>query len=941
MGLREWVTVGAAVRHAAAAGLAASVALLWMLLSGAPAGLPPVLPVLEPQANPPVERAYASLPLAFEPNAERGDPRVDYLSRTSAGTVYIGDRGASLTLGDAGRREVVGLRLTGSAPARPVPHGRLPGVVNDLRGDDPARWRTGIPTFRRVEYRSVYPGVDVLWHGNSSQLEYDFHVAPRADPERIRLRVSGADALRVAANGDLVIRAGEATVRQRAPVAYQPSGAGRRAVRADFRVDGRSVWFELGSYDRTRSLVIDPLVLNYSTYLGGGGSDGGAEIAVDSAGAAYIAGRTDSVDFDTVNQIEGDSDIQDAFVAKLAPGGNSLVYSTYLGGSGNDAAQGLAVGGDGAAYITGVTTSTDFDTVSPIEGDSGAQDVFVAKVAPAGNSLVYSTYLGGGASDSANGIAVDTAGAAYIVGGTASADFDTTASRFEGDTAGNGDAFVAKVAPSGSSLDYSTYLGGDSEDVGNAIALGPGGAAYIMGDSSSSNFDTTANRVEGDTAGSQDTFTARVDPTKSGAESLVYSTYLGGNGVDFAAGIAVDQAGDAYVMGSTDSSDFDTTASMIEGDTPGSRDVFVSRIDPATAGTAGLEYSTYLGGDALDAAGGIVLDSAGAAYVVGSTQSVDFNTVQPVDPATGDNDVFLAKIDTAVSGAAGLVYSTDLGGAGQDNGSGVAVDAAGAAYLTGFTLSTDYDTLSPIEGDSGGSDVIVSKLTLDTDGDGIGDLADNCPSAANADQADNDSDGSGDACDADDDNDGVVDTADNCPLAANADQADGDGDGAGDVCDADDDNDGVVDTADNCPLAANADQANNYGDARGDACEEDRFPPVVSSFSVRPRRFAAMRSGSSIAAQVRRGARVRYALSERARVKFTVKRRGTLRRGQRRTVRGSFSHRGAKGNNRFKFTGRLRRKKLVPGRYWLLATPRDAAGNKGQTKRAAFVIVRG
>jgi beta-propeller repeat-containing protein/hemolysin type calcium-binding protein len=650
------------------------------------------------------ERAYGSLPLAFEPNAGRGNRRVDFVARSTSGAVSLTGSGATISLGQGNQAESIELGLVGARAADATPLRRLPGVVNDLRGDDSSRWRTGIPTFERIRYPRLYPGVSLEWYGNQRRLEYDFRVAPGADPDEIGLRLRGADQLRLAANGDLLIEAGGAMIRQRAPVAYQPARP-RSPVPASFKLDGNRVSFRLGDYDPGRPLVIDP-VLSYSTYLGGNADDQGRAIDVDPSGAAYVTGETLSSDFDTVGPIEGDTaGSRDVFVSKLNPAGNALVYSTYLGGNGDDRGRGIALDSSGAAYITGLTDSSDFNTVGQIEGDTpGSTDAFISKLTPSGSALAYSTYLGGTSTDSGLGIAVDSGGAAYVTGFTGSIDFDTMG-QFELYNGGGGlDAFVSKLNSAGSALLYSTYLGGfTNSDLGQGIAVDSAGGAYITGITASSDFDMK-NAIEGDSAGN-DAFVSKFDTTQTGASSLVYSTYLGGDGDDQGAGIALDSARAAYVTGLTGSSDFNTVG-PIEGDTPGSLDAFISKLTPA--GSA-LTYSTYLGGNADDQGKAIAVDPSGSAYVAGTTESSNFDTRDPIMGAGGGEDAFVSQLNPAGNA---LAFSTYLSGSGEDEGNGIALDGSGAAYVTGHTGSSNFRTVGPIEGDSAAIDAFVSKLGM-------------------------------------------------------------------------------------------------------------------------------------------------------------------------------------------------------------------------------------
>jgi Ca2+-binding RTX toxin-like protein len=684
-----------------AAGFAAA-ALLVLLLARTPA---PELPFAGQGGQVRAERAYGGLPLAFEPNAGRAGRGVDYVSRSASGTVLLRPDGATLALGRGKRSEAIGLELAGAATTRPQALERLPGVVNDLRGDDPKRWRTEIPTFERVRYPGVWPGIDVDYYGNQRRLEYDLRLAPGADPDRIAVRVAGADRLRMAPNGDLLIGAGDAAVRQRAPVAYQPPGhAGdsrRTPVRADFALSGDTVSFRLGPYDHDRPLVIDPLVLPFSTYLGGASFDQGLGI-IYAPGAVYVTGGTSSSDFPTVSGVEGDSGGTDVFVSKFTSDGSALEYSTYLGGNAFDEGRGIGLAG-GAPVVTGRTDSTDFETVGAIEADSAGRDAFVSKLTPDGSDIEYSTYLGGAGLDEGLGIAVDHTGAAYVTGRTDSTDFDTVGA-IEGDSAGR-DAFVSKLTSDGGALEYSTYLGGDGVDESQGIDVEFGGAAYITGLTDSTDFNTVGE-IEGDSAG-RDAFVSKLIPEGS---ALEYSTYLGGNGIDEGYAIEADRGtdefeGGAYVTGGTDSTDFNTVGE-IESNVAG-RDAFVSKLIPE--GSA-LEYSTYLGGTGTDEGRGIAVIGRRGPYVTGFTASTDFPTVgdaRGFGADSGGRDAFVSKF---TPDGDKLDYSAYLGGDGVDEGYGIATDAAGGTYVTGETGSSDFATAGAVDNDESGRDAFVSKL---------------------------------------------------------------------------------------------------------------------------------------------------------------------------------------------------------------------------------------
>jgi hypothetical protein len=660
-----------------------------------------------------------------KPRDRRAGPALPFSSRRLA------DTGESST--------VLRMRLVGANAKATVTGGdELPGKANYFIGNDPKKWRTNVPRYARVRYEGVYRGIDLVYYGNQRQLEYDFVVAPGADPRAIKLDVV-ADGVRpakgerrsppkIGASGDLVVRTDGGEVRLLKPVVYQPpidngqrtTDYGQRTpVDAHYALHaGNQVGFKVGSYDRSRPLIIDPVVLSYSTYLGGSGTDQGNAIAVDSSGSAFVAGITNSTDFPTVNPILGTNNTTNqnyiAFVAKLNAAGSALVYSTYLGGSLGSSVGGIAVDGSGNAYVTGNTMSTDFPTVNPLQptNHGGAPgvgfeggDAFVAEINATGSALVYSTYLGGSGTDQGNAIAVDSSGNAYVSGFTGSTDFPTVNPLQATNHASLGTSFVAKLNAAGSALVYSTYLGGSESDTGRGIAVDSSGNAYVTGDTQSTGF-PTVNPLQATNKASHNTsFVAKLNAVGS---ALVYSTYLGGSIEDDAYGIAVDGSGNAYVIGATQSSNFPTVAPL-QGTIHGPTNAFVAKLN--AAGSA-LAYSTYLGGSMNDGGYGIAVDNSGNAYLTGFAYSTDFPTVIPLQAtnnASGGTS-FVAKLNAAGSA---LVYSTYLGGSGGDAGSGIAVDSSGNAYVTGGTSSTDFPTADPLQATNhgGASDAFVAKLT--------------------------------------------------------------------------------------------------------------------------------------------------------------------------------------------------------------------------------------
>ncbi len=733
---------------------------------------------LRQPGRPQIVGTYGKLPLSFEANQGQTDRQVKFLSRGSGYALFLTSNEAVLSLrkgkanskgqvakierrGNNGADQfsksaafpaffrpavavvtdnsaltatdneppttsaVVHMELLGTnTAAKVVGLDELPGKSNYFIGNDPKKWHTNVPNYAKVRYHDVYPGVDLIYYGNQGQLEYDFVVAPGADPRQIALRVetgkssivSRRSTTDVAADGDLVIQADGGEVGFHKPIVYQSRLTGNRQstiVNRQF-LEGHyiltasnEVRFALGPYDHSKPLIIDP-ALKYSTYLGGSGNDEAYGIAVDGAGNAYVAGYTSSADFPTQNPFQGGyPGVADGFVTKLSPAGSALVYSTYLGGSYGAEALGIAVDGAGNAYVTGVTNSFDFPTQNPFQGtNAGGDDAFVTKLSPTGSALVYSTYLGGSAYDNAFGIAVDSAGNAYVTGFTASTNFPTK-NPFQGSNAGYQNAFVTKLSPTGSALVYSTYLGGSAYDNAFGIAVDSAGNAYVTGETSSTNF-PTQNPFQGTNAGGDDAFVTKLSPTGS---ALVYSTYLGGSGGDGAYGIAVDGAGNAYVTGPTWSRDFPIQNPFQGAYGGGYEDAFVTKLSPT--GSA-LVYSTYLGGSGGDGGRGIALDSARNAYVTGYTNSTNFPTQNPFQGTNaGGDDAFVTQLSPTGSA---LVYSTYLGGSGGDAAFGIALDSARNAYVTGLTYSTDFPTQNPFQGaNAGGDDAFVAQISVAVD----------------------------------------------------------------------------------------------------------------------------------------------------------------------------------------------------------------------------------
>ena len=687
----------------------------------------------------PVCCAQGKLPLSFEVNEGQLVSNVRFVSRASGHTLYLTSTDAVLELRSSPRTArqeesvavsvgplcqpsgpsesksvVLHTRLVGGC-ALPVVKGldELPVKSNYFLGNDPRKWLTGVTNYARVQYREVYPGVDLIYHANQNHLEYDFEVAPGANPGVIGLAFEGAQKMRIDGNGDLILSADGREVRQRRPVAYQEIDGIKREISGRYIKRGpRQVGFEVGRYDPGQQLIIDPEIV-YSTYFGGNGDDEGRSISVDFAGNVYVTGSTQSTNFPTGSPSQplygGRSD---AYVAKLDAAGSTLLYFTYLGGRDFDGSNSIAVDTSGNAYVTGYTSSNNFPTTpgafQPVL--RGFQDAFVTTLNQTG-TIRYSTYLGGDDVDAGSGITVDSFGSAYLAGTTYSSNFPTVnpfQATYGG--AGNSDAFVAKFDATGSRLVYSTYLGRSGNDAGAGIAMDSSGSAYVTGYTGSRDFPTTSGAFQTIFGGG--VFDAFISKLSANGESLVYSTFLGGRFDDLGRAIAVDPVGNCYVTGQADSGDFPIANALqpVKGGGGGSinnPDAFVTKLNPKGSR---LSYSTYLGGSRSDIGFSIAVDSLGDAYVTGETISSDFPRANAVQNTIlgSTTDAFVAKLD--VTGSA-LTYSTYLGGTNAETGYGIALDSNGNAYVAGNTFSGDFPTLNALQPARGSFfDAFVVKL---------------------------------------------------------------------------------------------------------------------------------------------------------------------------------------------------------------------------------------
>lgn len=657
--------------------------------------------------------SYGDIPLSFEPNRGQAGKDVQFLAHGKGYGFYLGNNEAMLMVGNRGDARAIRIRAEHSAPVVPAGEDLLPGVANYFRGDDPAKWVRRVPTFARVRLAAVYPGIDLVYYGTNRQLEYDFIVQPYADPAQIALVIAGTSGMELTPEGDLLLAAGPVELRWHAPIAYQLVNGARVPVTAQYEVKGTRVGFKIFQYDPSHELVIDP-VLVYSSYLGGdGGSYGdvGNAIAVDGDGNAYVAGFAASANFHVTDDPAQSYNAGggDVFVSKLNPRGTELVYSTYLGGGGDDTALGIAVNSEGEAYVTGHSGSglngtTPFPTTPAAyrrmpNPQSLNNSVFVSKLSADGSQLLYSTYITGTNDSSATGIAVDGAGSAYVVVNTAPG-YPTTAGAYQR-TPGSDECpysvfadgaaqAVSKLSADGSRLVYSTYLGHGC-DYGSGIAVNGAGEAYVTGHTQSRRFPVTPGVRQGTFGGVADAFVTRLNAAGNG---LVYSTFLGGQLADFSNSIAVDRGGYAYIAGGTDGF-FPVTGGAYKTGfaNDGMRKGFVSKLSPM--GKV-LNFSTYISGTQDVSFNGVAVDTASRVYVTGYTTAANYpvtaGAVQNTCFKSGGDCMTAAVVTQLNSAGSAILYSSYFGASDGNNqyfpgnmGQAIAVDPSSNFYITGRT----------------------------------------------------------------------------------------------------------------------------------------------------------------------------------------------------------------------------------------------------------------
>ncbi len=673
-------------------------------------------PLPRGNASPETQALLDRAPLHFEANRGQFDSRVRYHAKAPGYALFLGERDAVVAAPGGSVR----ITLPGSNP-RPELEGVEPlrstsGYFRGRTGHAPA-----VPHFAKVRYRSVYPGIDLVYYGNGRQVEYDFVLAPGADPARIRVRFEGARRLTIE-NGELIIEAGNETLRQRKPRVYQETGDGVQEIAGGYAlVRPNEAAFTLGAYDRARTLVIDP-VLEYSTFLGGSNRDIATAAAIDNQGRVWVTGYTRIIDFPTTTTPNGPIAGYDVFVARLNPsrfGAETLEYLAFLGGSFDEQANAIAVDEAGGVYIAGSTNSSDF----PIAGEThqrslvSGKDAFVTKLGVLPDDSIvmfYSSYLGGPGDDVANAITGSPNGKMYVAGYTTGTEFPTV-NALQGIPRGNWDAFIAafdltRVTPN--TLIFSTFLGGASTDIATAVGFDREGKFYVAGFTASDDFPITAVPFFDIQAGKGDAFVLRLDITKSGLETLEYCTYYGGTDLDVPYAMTVRPDGTIYLAGYTLSINLPLGGNPVQSTNAGNADLFVARFDLTRPGREALTFGTYVGGGGGDVAYGMAVDASGLVYLTGYTSSRDFPLIgAPVQAVylDGGSDAFVTVLDIE-RGA--FLYSSYLGSRGVDAGFGIAVDNAGNIFLAGtvqgegFPISENF-----YKRELGGtSDAFVTKL---------------------------------------------------------------------------------------------------------------------------------------------------------------------------------------------------------------------------------------
>ncbi|MGK0299050.1 MAG: hypothetical protein ACI9XC_002676 [Gammaproteobacteria bacterium] len=660
-----------------------------------------------------LEQRKLTLPFTFEKNHGQSEPEVEFLAHYGQIRFFLTQQEVIFNLPDV--VTPVRMRFSNANPATQI-IGEEPQSTQThyLVGSDPSFWNNQISHYAKVRYRDLYQGIDLLFYDNKGLLEYDFIIAPGADPSQIKLDFTGIDESSLIEGNNVEFVIGGGSIVQQIPAAYQDIQGQRHAVTAKQLLnDIGGVSFSLSEYQSDHTVILDP-ILHFSRFFGGRGEEEIISMTTDMEGNIFITGGSSSpnlpISNDSLSYPASMFDVEGnrlAFVAKLDPTGTRLIYLTYLGGNKTSTAHYIKVDSSGNAYVAGRTEANDFPTLNPIQSryGGGSDDVFISKLNADGSALIYSTYLGGSEYDQARSMALDSSGNVYVTGRTESANYpvlNPIMPKFSGKL----DAFVTKVSADGSKIIYSTYLGGRENDIGHAITTDTEGNAYVTGLSNSPDFPTvgaiqpTFRGGDGD-----DTIVLKINAAGS---ALVYSTFIGGSGDDESRAIAVDASGNVIITGYTRSHDFPILNALQANFAGATHDIFLTSLN---ASGSGLRYSTYLGGSGSDYGRGLALDADGNIYLTGYTTSLDFPTYQPLQEhyAGGSADTIVMKLDPM---ARQLLYSSYLGGSGYERGRAITVDSFGNILVSGRTESPDFNVTRPASDAFGGGadEAFIVKL---------------------------------------------------------------------------------------------------------------------------------------------------------------------------------------------------------------------------------------
>ena len=645
-----------------------------------------------------IQPDFGSPPLYFIPNRGQTDQEALFYTKTGGYKLWLTLEGLTLDDGAVSRLIFSGANTNVEVAASDPADYR----VSYFYGRDESEWTTGLPTSRAVVYQNLYDGIDLKVYGSEKQVEYDWIVKPGGRPDRIRWAYAGVLTTSLDREGNLVAETASGRLVHRRPACYQVIDGRKVDVQAAFRKTGNDEYgFAVGPYDAGRELVIDPLVLVFSTYLGGSRYDAPSSISVDKTGAVYVEGYTESADFPPTSQAKAR---MDTFVSKLSADGKSLIYSAFFPTAGYPEGPhpSIIVSGTGAVYLEGTVYTHNFPVKNAFQKTygGGLWDAFFLELAPNGKSLVFSSFLGGSGEDSAGGIALDEAGSIYVGGDTYSKNFPVK-NAFQKSLAGLNDVFISKFSPDGRSLIYSTFLGSSSWDDIGSLAIDGTGSVYVCGTTAGSNF-PLKNAFQNKSGGKNDVFISKLAPS---GKALVYSSYLGGPSSDWATGLSVDESGAAYLTGDTYGAF--PVKNAFQPKHKGNTDGFVSKVAP---NGRSLVYSTYLGGSGVDYPAGIAVDGSGAAYIDGETYSVDWPLKNPFkDKISGSLDAFLSILSP---NGRSLLCSTYLGGLYKDYATCLLVDLKGGIYIAGSTNSPDFPLLKPYQKTFEGiCDVFIMKLS--------------------------------------------------------------------------------------------------------------------------------------------------------------------------------------------------------------------------------------